>query len=79
MVVSHWRVDQTMTHRTTYARDLWRRNARAFNDARNRRKWARWLVMAACTELAFPEAVQAVNRLPTMPARRPILRLRRGS
>lgn len=64
--------------RTAYARQLWRRHARAFNDARNRRKWARWLVMAACTELAFPEPPQAVNHFPAIPARRPILRLRRG-
>lgn len=63
--------------RTTYARDLWRRNARAFNDARNRRKWARWLVMAACTELAFPEPMQAVNHFKPMSARRPLLTLRR--
>ena len=64
--------------RTAYNRNLWRTHARAFNDARNRRKWARWLVMAACTELALPEPIQAVNRFPAMTARRPILRLRRG-
>ena len=65
-------------NRTAYNRDLWRTHARAFNDARNRRKWARWLVTAACTELAFPEPAQAVNCFPAMPVRRPILRLRRG-
>ena len=65
--------------RAEYNREFHRRHAAARNAARSRRKWARWLVMVTCTELAFPEAVQAVNRLPTMPARRPILRLRRGS
>ena len=64
--------------RTAYNRDLWRTHAREFNEARNRRKWTRWLVMAACTELAFPEPMQPVNHFPAMPVRRPILRLRRG-
>ena len=61
-----------------YARQLWRTHAREFNERRNRRKWARWLVMEACTELAFPEPPQAVNHFEPMPVRRPLLRLRHG-
>ena len=62
-------------NRTIYNRDYHRRHAQRRNDARIRRKWCRWLVMRACTELAWPEA-WVVDSGTIQPVRRPVLKLR---
>lgn len=65
--------------RTAYNREYHRQHAAARNVERNRRKWCRWLVTAACTELAWPEPWRVVDSGRIQPVRRPLLRLRRDA
>lgn len=74
MVITVGRVSM---NRTAYNRDWNRRHAARRNATRNVRKWCRWLVMSACTELAWPEPWRVVDSGRIQPVRRPVLKLRR--
>lgn len=63
-------------NRTDYNRNYYRQNAARLNARRAAWHWACWLVHEVL--FAPEESAQAVNRFPPIPARRPILRLRRG-
>lgn len=63
-----------MGNSTTYSREYYRLNAARLNARRAAWRWACWLVHEV--HFAPEEPVQAVNHLPPLPARRPILRLR---
>lgn len=61
-------------NRTIYNREYYRQNAARLNARRAAWRWACWLVHEVL--FAPEEPAQAVNHFESMPARRPILRLR---
>lgn len=67
-----------MSLRTAYNREWNRQHAAARNATRNARRWARWLIHAACAELAWPEPWRLVDSGRTQPVPRPLLTLRRS-
>lgn len=64
-----------MGNSTEYSRNYYRQNAARLNARRTAWRWACWLVHEVL--FAPEEPAQAVNCFPLMPARRPLLTLRR--
>ena len=63
-----------MGNSTAYSREYYRLNAARLNARRAAWRWACWLVHEVL--FAPEEPAQAVNCLPQMPVRRPLLTLR---